>query len=111
MQSETLFGVPLSDVVGGGGDPLAIAKHFVDLFLAQTGLSRSSQTLDLGCGCGRIAAALTQHLDQSGSYYGIDIIPGLASFATREITSRAKGISDVLTDIDGTASFWRKTGA
>lgn len=86
MQTETYKGRPLSEAVGGS-DPLEIARPVIKLMQSEAGLRRSDRILDLGCGCGRFAAALTQHIDPSAAYCGIDIINMLIEFARRHITS------------------------
>ena len=52
------------------------------------GLHPGDSILNVGCGCGRIAAALTQYLHRESCYAGIDIVPGLIDFARKFITSR-----------------------
>ena len=80
MRSHTINGVPLSDVVGGG-DPQAIASEIFAALQAHGGLARTAAVLDVGCGCGRIAAALTQYLSPEGRYVGVDIVSELIGFA------------------------------
>lgn len=87
MLTEKLGGVPIADIVGGGADPLFIAEHFMALLLSQAGLSETDHVLDIGCGCGRLAGALTQHI-KKGSYVGIDIVAGLIGFARTHIASQ-----------------------
>jgi SAM-dependent methyltransferase len=87
MQRETLDGMTLADVIGGG-DPLDVARHFMGLLQSHAGLVSSDWVLDVGCGCGRIAALLTGQITPPGCYCGIDIVPGLVDFARRHITAR-----------------------
>ena len=86
MKSETLQGIPLAELVGGG-DPLYIGSHLAELMVEHAGLNDRDPVLDLGCGCGRLAAALTQHLGREGSYIGLDIVDGLVAFAERQIAA------------------------
>lgn len=44
--------------------------------------------LDIGCGCGRFATALTQHLAPSSRYHGVDIVPEFIDFCRGQITAR-----------------------
>ena len=44
-------------------------------FLISRGLRPQHRVLDVGCGIGRLAVALTSHLDDEGSYEGFDIMP------------------------------------
>jgi SAM-dependent methyltransferase len=85
METETLDGVAFSDVVGGG-HPLPLAIHFVSILLDQARLESKDRILDVGCGCGRLAAPLTQHIGPKGTYIGVDIVAGLVDFGTRHIT-------------------------
>lgn len=52
------------------------------------GLLPSSRVLDIGCGCGRIAAALTRRLSADGSYDGFDVARAPVEWCQRAITSR-----------------------
>ena len=85
METETLDGLPLSHVVGGG-HPMTLAIHLTSILLDQAGVRPDDRVLDIGCGCGRLAATLTQHLGPPGSYLGVDIVAGLVDFGTRHIT-------------------------
>ena len=87
MRTEQINGHPLSDVVGGG-DPEPIAQEVVTAIEKYAKLNPGDSILDVGCGCGRIAAALTQYIDRESRYIGIDIVPGLIDFARNFITPR-----------------------
>jgi SAM-dependent methyltransferase len=87
MKTETLNGIALSEVVGGG-DPKEIANGIVDLIRTNIGLKPSAAILDVGCGCGRIAAGVAEQVNTKATYTGIDIVPGLVEFARKHITSR-----------------------
>src|SRR5438132_10756565 len=54
-----------------GDDFSGLGKHFVERLVADAGLTASSQVLDLGSGCGRVAIPLTAALT-SGGYLGIE---------------------------------------
>ncbi|HEY4329662.1 MAG TPA: class I SAM-dependent methyltransferase [Phycisphaerae bacterium] len=68
-------------------DYQGVGRHFLNLFKEYGLLRPEDRVLDVGCGCGRIAVALPEHLT-SGSYDGFDIIPELVEWCQREITSR-----------------------
>ena len=87
MQTQTLGGVSLADLVGGG-DPATVAGDMVEVIRTTAGLQATDNILDIGCGCGRFATALTQHLSPSSRYWGIDILPGLIDFCRMEIAAR-----------------------
>jgi SAM-dependent methyltransferase len=52
------------------------------------GLRRDSRILDLGCGCGRIASALTRYMSSNGSYDGFDVADEAVEWCQRHITAR-----------------------
>jgi SAM-dependent methyltransferase len=111
MRTETINGHPLSDVVGGG-DPEPIAQEVVTAIEKYAKLNAGDSILDVGCGCGRIAAALTQYVDQKSHYVGIDIVPGLIDFARNFITPRYPSFEFLLLN-QGSTSYdsWRQKGA
>lgn len=85
MENETLNGVPFSRVVGDA-NPMPLAVQLTTILLDQAGVQPNDRVLDIGCGCGRIAAPLTQHVGPDGSYIGVDIVAALVEFGTRHIT-------------------------
>jgi SAM-dependent methyltransferase len=99
METETLDGVAFSDVVGGG-HPLPLAIHFVSILLDQARLESKDRILDVGCGCGRLAAPLTQHIGPKGTYIGVDIVAGLVDFGTRHITKAYPNFTSLFTHLD-----------
>ena len=63
----------------------------------------------MGCGCGRIAAALTQYLDRTTNYIGIDIVPGLIDFARNFITPRYPSFKFLLlNESNRTYEWWHQ---
>jgi SAM-dependent methyltransferase len=108
MTEETMDGVALSDIVGGG-DPLRVAVDGINLIARVANLKPTDNVLDLGCGCGRTAAALTQHLASSSRYYGIDIVPGLIEFSQRRITSRFENFQFFTIDQDNSSYDYFRT--
>lgn len=111
MRIETVDGVTVSDMVGGGY-PFPIAVHFMAHLTEHAGLAATDHVLDIGCGCGRIAATLTQHIGAAGSYCGIDIIPGLVDFANRHIAPLAPKFRFLTLDRANQAyDGWRSKGA
>jgi SAM-dependent methyltransferase len=85
MMTETLNGLSLNDVVGGGNaEAIGMLSRSV---VEQVGaVTPTAKILDIGCGCGRSAAAFASYLQPSASYVGVDLIPGLINFCLREIT-------------------------
>jgi SAM-dependent methyltransferase len=110
MRTEQINGYPLSDIVGGG-DPELIALDVVAAIEKYAKLHSGDSILDVGCGCGRIAAALTQYINHNGHYLGIDIVPGLIDFARKFITPRYPYFEFLLLN-EGNSSYdlWRPKG-
>lgn len=110
MRTEQIHGHSLSEVVGGG-DPELVAQEVVTVIEKYAKLNFDDSILDLGCGCGRIAAALTQYIDGHGHYVGIDIVPGLIDFARNFITPKYPHFNFVLlNESNKTYDSWRQTG-
>ena len=111
MRTETIDGMSVAEMVGGGY-PLPVAAHFMDLLVDQADLSPRDRVLDVGCGCGRLAAALTQHIGPEGSYRGVDIVAGLVDFANRHIARLYPNFS-FMTLQQGNPAYntWRHTGS
>lgn len=61
-------------------------------------LEPADSVLDVGCGIGRIAIALTQHLD-GGSYVGFDIVPHGIQWCQEKITPRYPNFTFFVADI------------
>ena len=63
----------------GDGDFRAIGAEFLQRLVEDAGLEPGHRVLDIGCGIGRLALPLTQYLDASGRYDGVDPVePGIA---------------------------------
>jgi SAM-dependent methyltransferase len=58
-----------------------------DLIRNECQLTLGSTVLDIGCGCGRIAAPMTEYL-KSGTYHGLDIVEPMIAWCRQHITSR-----------------------
>ena len=111
MRTETVDGMSVAEMVGGGY-PMPVAAHFMDILVDQAGLAPGDRVLDIGCGCGRLAAALTQHIGPGGSYRGVDIVAGLIDFANRHIAPRFPNFSFATLRRDNPAyDQWRHEGA
>ena len=65
--------VPPPDAVFcGDGDFRAIGAEFLAHLVEHAGLTPTDRVLDIGCGIGRLALPLTQYLDDTATYTGID---------------------------------------
>jgi SAM-dependent methyltransferase len=87
MKKDFVLGMSLDRAVGGT-DPRAVGELTAGILRSFGLLQASTRVLDLGCGCGRVAATLAGVLDPGTRYVGTDIIPGMVSFCRREISSR-----------------------
>lgn len=57
-----------------------------NMLIRQFGLHPDSRVLDVGCGTGQIAQALTGYLSDRGAYYGTDLAHEAIDFCNREFT-------------------------
>ena len=64
-----------------------VGEEFLKYFKELGGLKPNESVLDVGCGIGRMAVALTRYLDK-GSYEGFDILSEGIGWATRNITPK-----------------------
>ncbi|MHB9119060.1 MAG: class I SAM-dependent methyltransferase [Burkholderiales bacterium] len=72
----------------GAGDFHAIGSGIRDSLVQETSLNKSSIVLEIGCGYGRVAAALTKLIIAPGRYDGIDIVERATQWCTEEISSQ-----------------------
>lgn len=73
----------------GAGDSVKIREEFLRYFVEFGGLKPEHQVLDVGCGTGRIAAALLPYLDKNGSYDGFDIVKAGIDWCVKKITAKS----------------------
>jgi len=71
----------------------------VDLMVDLAALSRDQAVLDVGCGCGRVARALTDYLSPHGRYLGFDVGREPVEWCQREITVRFSAFVFVHADV------------
>lgn len=64
----------LDFVTGGTEDFEGEARRLLTYHIELVGLQPDHQVLDVGCGIGRLAAPLTEYLNDEGSYTGFDIV-------------------------------------
>jgi SAM-dependent methyltransferase len=55
------------------GDFKQKGEEFLQACIQRGGLKSSDRVLDLGCGVGRLAVALTAYLNDKGTYVGVDV--------------------------------------
>ena len=63
-------------------------KETVRSIVELCGLKSDARVLDVGCGCGRVAAALAPHLSGSGRYDGFDVAAPLINWCRHELGPR-----------------------
>jgi ubiquinone/menaquinone biosynthesis C-methylase UbiE len=62
------------DIYTGSGDFIKQGKHQLALLKEHINIQPNHHVLDIGCGIGRTAVALTEFLNSSGSYAGFDAV-------------------------------------
>ena len=73
---------------GGAKNFKTVGEEFLNYFIELGGLKPNEKVLDVGCGIGRIAVALTRYLDNRGSYEGFDVLAEGIRWSTRNITPK-----------------------
>ncbi len=79
---------PKSIIFVGKGDFEKIGQEFKTHFINLANLQPDHRVLDVGCGMGRIAVALTSYLSNEGEYSGIDIVPLGIKWCKSRISTR-----------------------
>ena len=70
------------------GSSLMVGFEFLTYFIQKAKLRADEKILDVGCGVGRMAYALTHYLNDAGRYEGFDILADLITWAQTEISTR-----------------------
>ncbi len=84
-------GVPKKgDIFIGSGDFVAQGEEQLSLLKKHINLQPDDKVLDIGCGIGRTAYALTKYFSSEGSYNGFDTVKKGIVWCNRNITSRFK---------------------
>jgi len=73
----------------------ALVKALADL----AGVTPSSHLLDVGCGVGKLAIAMTHFLDANGRYEGLDIVPEAIEWCERRIVGPHGNVHFTLADV------------
>ena len=74
------------DIFIGSGDFLEQGKHHLELLKKYVDLNENQSVLDIGCGIGRAAVALTQYLSKKGKYDGFDVVKKGIVWCKKNIT-------------------------
>lgn len=72
---------------------------FVDFLMRRCDLHPESSVLDVGCGVGRMAVALTGRLNPQGRYEGFDIVPAEIEWCRKTISPRFPNFAFQVADI------------
>lgn len=78
---------------------LTIGEAWVQQFVAYGELAPTERVLDVGCGVGRVAMALTSYINGAGSYEGFDLYAKGVDWCQKHISSRFPNFHFQLTDI------------
>lgn len=65
-----------------------MGRHFAEKLLKDEMLNRNCRVLDLGSGCGRIAIPLTEMINNSGCYFGLEVKKPMVEWCQEKITPR-----------------------
>lgn len=79
---------PKGMIFTGSGDFVKSGNDLVSLCIQHAQLKPNHQVLDVGCGIGRLAVALTPYLNTQGAYYGFDVVQDGISWCTKNISSK-----------------------
>ncbi len=86
----------------GGGDFYGVGRIIRDKLIAEAGLQPHHHVLDIGCGTGRVAFALTEYLNAEGLYTGFDVnLDGLI-WMMRHLPKTEAGFRIVRADVHNT---------
>lgn len=80
-------------------DFAARGEGVVDALGAVAGMTSSSYVLDIGCGPGRLAIAMSRFLGASGRYEGLDIVADGIEWCERNITGLYGNVHFTLADV------------
>src|SRR5215213_3602845 len=77
--------VPPPDLFVARDDYAKVARQLFEVLVGVSGLQAGERVLDVGCGTGRVAAPLVDHLGPEGSYEGFDRDPGRIAWCNERI--------------------------
>ncbi len=76
----------MASLLIGGGNFHNVGKAIKRNLVNKAGLNENSTVLEIGCGYGRIAVALTDLIVSPGRYDGIEIVEKAVDWCTKEVT-------------------------
>ena len=77
----------------------ARGEVFIDALTETASLKSSSHVLDVGCGLGRLAVAVSNFLDGSGRYEGLDIVPDAIRWCQQNVRGPHDNANFTLADV------------
>src|SRR6188508_3249240 len=77
--------VPPQELFSARKDYAEVAQQLFDALVEVSGVRAGERVLDVGCGAGRVAAPLVDHLGPEGSYEGFDRDAGRIAFCNERI--------------------------
>jgi SAM-dependent methyltransferase len=77
--------IPPQDIFVAREDYAAVARRLFDALVEVGGVRAGERVLDVGCGTGRVAVPLVEHLGPEGSYEGFDRDPTRIAWCNAEI--------------------------
>jgi SAM-dependent methyltransferase len=83
-----------------GQELIETGDQLLSYFITVCWLQPNARVLDIGCGIGRMAVALTHYLTSEGGYDGTDINPGAIKWCTSKITRQYPRFCFHFADID-----------
>ncbi len=84
---------------GAVNDFAASGEVLVEALASIAGATPSSHVLDVGCGLGRLALAMSRFLDVNGRYEGFDIVPAGIEWCKQHIVSPHGNLHFTLADV------------
>jgi SAM-dependent methyltransferase len=88
-----------TNFTGAVSDFRASGDTLLQRLIARAGVTPVSHVLDVGCGMGRLGAAMAGFLDASGGYHGLDIVPEGIKWCRENISSPYGNVLFTLADI------------
>ena len=83
----------------GRSDFKKVGKVFRNYFIKFARLEKNAKVLDIGCGIGRNAVPLTDYLNESGSYWGIDVVESGINWCNERISTKYPNFKFIHSDI------------
>lgn len=91
----------------GGGDFVGAGRELLLQLVRYGGLKPECDVLDIGCGAGRVAAALARYLHPGHRYVGFDVAPGAIAACRRNLGAARPDFTFVQADLRN-AEYRRK---